>query len=62
MSEAEGVKLQQFRLNEIKKVAENINGLREKREKHKTIYDAEASKLLKINSEIKQYKHLFDEM
>ena len=50
MSEAEGVKLQQFRLNEIKKVAENINGLRQKREKTKKEYELTATTLMGLNS------------
>ena len=62
MSEAEGVKLQQFRLNQIKKVAENISSLRAKRESHKLAYDTLASSLLSLNSEIASYKSLFDEM
>ena len=62
MTEAEGVKLQQFRLNEIKKVAENIGKLREKREKTKKEYEQSATSLIGLNSQIKQYKELFEEM
>ena len=45
MTEAEGVKLQIFRLHEIKKVAENIENLRQQRDIHKHVYDKQAEKL-----------------
>lgn len=62
MSEVEGVKLQQFRLQEIQKVAQSIEQMRHVRDQHKRSYDEQVLKLMSINKSIKDLKNVFDQM
>ena len=45
MNEAEGANLQIFRLQQIKKVADNINSLRNEREMHKKRFEESANNM-----------------
>lgn len=62
MSEAEGVKLQEFRLAQIQKVAKSLGELRHKRDEQKNEYQKSATNLIGVNSEITKYKRLFDKL
>ena len=62
MNEAEGVNLQIFRLQEIKKVAENIRDLRGKRDKAKVGFESNFQKLDSVNQQISKYQKMFDKI
>lgn len=62
MTEAEGVNLQIFRLQEIKKVADLINNLRNDREKTKRAFNTSADKINAYQKEINDFQSQFDSM
>lgn len=62
MREAEGVRLQKFRLLQIQKVASNLQDLRHNRDDHKKEFKMHATKLSQLNKNIKQLKEIFDRM
>lgn len=62
MREAEGVRLQKFRLLQIQKVAGHLQDLRDTRNEHKKEFKQHATKLTQLNKNIKQLKEIFDQM
>lgn len=62
VNEADAVNLQQFRLQEIQKVARNLDELRKERELTKEDFMQHGNNLTQLNSQIKSLQETFETM
>lgn len=62
VNEADAVNLQQFRLQEIQKVARNLDELRKERESTKEDFMQHGNNLTQLNSQIKSLQETFETM